>query len=315
MVGIGLKKLAQQNGMQLDSGVAYGSLRGYATTLFEGIGWKRINIGTKIADPVQLTQLETEVNSVDVQKEYGVKELLFGIEFISAIFTDNFGTIEKLEKFIDWFYPLLDKYGATKANICAECGGEVIVGSWYLVGSGAYYFHENCAQNVSATVAEADRQRKEKDKGSYIQGLVGAFAGAVLGAVVWALVLKIGFVATVVGFVIGWLAEKGYTLLHGKQGKAKVLILILSVIFGVVLGTLAADGITLVQMINAGELPGFTYGEIPSWIFRIFKESAEYRNATISNVGLGLLFAALGVFSLLRKAGIEVADTKVKKLN
>ena len=37
-------------------------------------------------------------------------------------------------------------------------------------------------------------------------------------------------------------------------------------------------------------------------------------SGVISNTLMGLLFAGLGVFALLRKAGAEVADTKFKRL-
>ena len=36
MIGSGLKKLANENGMKVAHGVAYGSLRSYAATLSEG---------------------------------------------------------------------------------------------------------------------------------------------------------------------------------------------------------------------------------------------------------------------------------------
>ena len=38
MIGSGLKKLAQENGMTVSNGVAYGSLQGYAATLSQGRG-------------------------------------------------------------------------------------------------------------------------------------------------------------------------------------------------------------------------------------------------------------------------------------
>ena len=314
MIGSGLRKLAQQYGMKEDSGVAYGSLRGYATTLSEGAGWKRVDIATQIADPVQLTQLQTAANGVDLQKEYRVQELVLGPKSINVVFFDNPGTMKKLTAFIDWFYPLLDQCGATKANICTECGSETATGVWYLIEGVAYYFHESCAQSVCNAIAEEEDHRKQEDTGSYVQGLVGAVLGAALGAVVWALVLMMGYVASIVGFVIGWLAEKGYNLLHGKQGKAKVIILIFAIILGVVLGTLVSDGLTLAQMIGNGELPGITNSDIPDMIRFMWTEDAEYRSATITNVLMGLVFAALGVYSLLRKAGQETAGVKVKKL-
>lgn len=46
MIGSGLKKLAKQNGMSVSNGVAYGSLKGFATTMSEGNGYKLFEIST-----------------------------------------------------------------------------------------------------------------------------------------------------------------------------------------------------------------------------------------------------------------------------
>jgi hypothetical protein len=87
-----------------------------------------------------------------------------------------------------------------------------------------------------------------------------------------------------------------------------------AIILGVLVGTIAPDVVTLAGMISDGELPGVTYGDIPSLIVNIMAEDSEYMSGVISNTLMGLLFAGLGVFALLRKAGAEVADTKFKRL-
>ena len=51
MVGKGLQKLARNNGMMVASGVAYGNLRGFATTFTEGAGYKRMDIATSFPTP------------------------------------------------------------------------------------------------------------------------------------------------------------------------------------------------------------------------------------------------------------------------
>ena len=50
MIGSGLKKLANQYGMRVSGGIAYGSLMGFATTLRDGADIKRIDIATRFAD-------------------------------------------------------------------------------------------------------------------------------------------------------------------------------------------------------------------------------------------------------------------------
>lgn len=314
MIGSGLKKLAQENGMKVAKGVAYGSLQGFAATMSEGSGYKQIVFATKFREAGQDDQLLAQINQVNVQRTYRVQNLNIAPNAIQVVFTDNPGTMKKIQEFLNWFIPLLRQYGATGANICDECGCEIISGRWVLINGIAYHMHESCAEKAKRTIAETEEAEKQQDEGSYATGTVGAFLGAALGAVVWALVLNMGYVASLVGLLIGWLAEKGYTLLKGKQGKAKVAVLILAIIFGVVLGTFAADYLTLAGMINGGELPGLTLGDIPWIIFSLLIEDSSYVAATAGNILMGLLFAGLGVFALLRRTGAAVSGTKVVDL-
>ena len=50
MIGSGLKKLAEENGMTVAHGVAYGNLGGFSATFSEGAGWKRIDFATRFLD-------------------------------------------------------------------------------------------------------------------------------------------------------------------------------------------------------------------------------------------------------------------------
>lgn len=314
MIGSGLKKLAQVNDMHVSHGVAYGSLKGYAATLSEGSGYKQIVVSTKFGDPLKLQDFQAVLNQKNIAREYRVQNLTFHTDGIQIIFVDNPGTMKKIEAFIDWFFPLLAEYTAQPASICAECGSQLTDGCWKLIDGIAYPMHESCAEKVRQALDAENESRKETASGSYGTGLLGALLGSALGAVVWAVVLNLGYVASVVGLLIGWLAEKGYNLLKGKQGKAKVAILIVAIIAGVVAGTFAADAWTVAQMIDSGELPGLTYGDIPLYIVALIAEIPEYSGAVVQNILTGLLFAGLGVFALLRKAGKEVSDSKMVDL-
>lgn len=309
MIGSGLMKLAAENNMKIGSGVAYGSLRGYAVTLSEGAGWKQISFSVTFSDPSQRGLFIEASNAVDVMKLYRVRNLVVSPLSVTAQFLDNPGTMKKIREFLDWFVPLLDQYGATKSNICPECGTQVTDGSWKLIDGVAHYMHESCAEKVRSQIADDNENRKQETQGSYSAGLVGALLGAAIGAIVWAFVLNAGYVASIVGLVIGFLAEKGYNLLRGKQGKGKTAILIVAIVIGVLLGTFGSDVITIVGMILDGETY-LTYADIPKFLMMLFVNDAEYATAVLSNVAMGLLFAGLGVFALLRKASNEVADTK-----
>lgn len=308
MIGSALKKFAQNNGLKVAHGVAYGSFRGYAATLSEGNGFKSIVLNTKFSDPLQLQELQQKLNAVDLKKEYRVNQLQFETDGVVIVFLDNPGTMKKLEAFCDWFFPQLDLSTASKADICSECGQQVIGGVWKLVNGVAFYMHSGCAEHLKAELAE---EKQTVKPGSYLTGTVGALIGSALGAVVWALVLSGGYLASIVGLLIGFLADKGYDLLKGKQGKGKIAILILAVIFGVVAGTFAADAIALAQMIAGGELPGFTVANIPQMIVLLLQSEPEYASATARNILSGLLFAALGVAALLIRKGKEVSGTSM----
>lgn len=314
MIGSALKKLAKENGMKVSNGVAYGSLRGYAATLSEGSGWKQIVLTTKFADPVLLNQLQEKINQRNITREFRVQKLTFAPNGVGIVFSDTIGTMKKIQAFLDWFIPMLPEHGAADVNTCTECGGQLTGGCWKLIDGVAFHMHESCAEKVQRNIGEEEQARRQADTGSYLKGLLGAVLGALLGAIVWAIVLNFGYVASIVGLLIGWLAEKGYNLLHGKQGKGKVAILIVAVILGVLFGTFAADAITLAGMINSGDLVGVAYGDIPALIMIVLAEDSDYAGAVASNILMGLLFAGLGVFSLLRKAGKEVANTKIVDL-
>ena len=154
-------------------------------------------------------------------------------------------------------------------------------------------------------------------EGSYVTGLIGALLGALIGAVAWCLVMQLGIIASLVGFAIGWLAEKGYTLLKGKAGKGKLVILILAVIVGVVVGTFAAHYVDWYRAIaeyypNAaltidGREVLVDYSDIPRIILYTLQTDSEDLGGTVKDVLLGLLFAFMGVFGILKNAAKKPA--------
>lgn len=315
MIGSGLKKLAKEKGMKVASGVAYGSLDGYAATMQEGSGWKRVTLTTKFTDVQKQNELLALCNSKNLQKEYRVQNLQFSTDGIDIVFRDTVGTMKKLTAFLDWFMPLLPQHGALGVNYCPQCGMEITGGCWKLVNGVASHMHEACAEKLVRDIRSEEQEQKENASGSYVSGLIGALLGSALGSIVWAIVLSLDYVASIVGLLIGFLADKGYDLLKGKQGKAKVWILILATLAGVVLGTLGGYGIVMGQMITAGELPGYVFADIPMLLTDMIRYSPEFTGALVSNIGLGVLFAGLGIFGLLRKTNREVSDTKIIDLN
>lgn len=311
MIGSKLKKFANANGLMVSHGVAYGNYRGFACTFSEGSGFVQVAFSTHYPDEQKKGILLNQLHQDD-PGQYQLDTFCLGEKVTTFNFRSTGKVMDRIEAFLNWFLPLLQASGATGWNTCAQCGGIVTAGRWFLIGGVAHYFHDSCAQSVTQDIRQDEQATRQQ--GSYLTGLLGAFLGASLGAIVWALILLAGFVASIVGLLIGWLADKGYDLLKGKQGKGKVVILILAVIFGVLAGTVASDVITLIGLINDGDMFGMTYGDIPAFLLLLFTEDPEYRSATLSNIGMGLLFAAIGVFALLRKTGQNVSGTKIIEL-
>lgn len=314
MISTGLKKIAAENGMKVSCGVAYGRLFNYAATMFEGSGYKAIIISTRFTDALKKQELMNELEGINLSKEYRVQSLKFNFDNIEIVFLDNPGTLKKLKAFIEFFMPLLPQYGATTANICTHCGMEMLQDNWKLINGVACNVHQSCAERINADAENEALAAKEEGKGSYFSGLIGALLGGIIGAIPWAIVLFLGYMASVVGILIGWLAERGYRLLKGKNGKGKIVILAVAAIVGVVLGTFAVDWFTLSQMISSGELAGFAQGDVPYIIITLFAEDPEYVRITLSNIGLGILFAFLGEWFFLKRAYKETKGFKMKDL-
>lgn len=314
MIGPALKKLAAENSLTVAKGVAYGTFRGYRTTFSEGSGYKQILISTCFPDEAKQDEMLGYVNRFNLTKEYRVQNISFASNGINIVFLDTFGTMKKINAFIDWFWPLLAQYGATGPDICPECGMPVASGRWILRnGICASFLHESCAQKLERELEAHIEEQKQPGNGSYWLGLLGALLGAVLGAVVWGVVLYLGYVASLIGLLIGWLSSKGYDLCKGRQGKGKVAILVVAIVFGVLLGTLLPDIVYLAQGISAGDFD-LAYWQIPATLLGLLIFEPDYLMGTLQNGGMGLLFAFLGVFALLRKTGKEVQSPTITNL-
>ena len=159
-----------------------------------------------------------------------------------------------------------------------------------------------------------------KLEGSYIRGLIGALIGTLIGAVLWCLVGQLDVMSSVVGFSIGWLAEKGYTLMKGKVGTGKVVILVICVILGVLLGMFASEYVGWYQGIaefypDAAVTIGdrnvpVSYEDIPKLILYFFFADGSTMGAVITDLVLGLVFAFVGVFTILRSAARQARAAK-----
>ena len=144
--------------------------------------------------------------------------------------------------------------------------------------------------------------------------LIGALIGTAVGAAIWAGVWLMGYMASIVGLAIGVLAERGYTLLKGKKGTLKVIILIICVLLGVIAGTLAGEYLVMIDALKDMGITGVPFKDLAEIYIDTLKSDSELMGEFVKNIMIGFLFAALGVFAFIRKKAKETAPTKVKDL-
>ena len=116
------------------------------------------------------------------------------------------------------------------------------------------------------------------------------------------------------GFLIGIAAEKGYSILGGKAGKAKMWIVLGFSLLGVIIAQVVGDMVSLIPLVSRGEVY-FTYGDIPNVIWTLLCENSEYQRSFIGNIVLGFIFALLGTFTLLRNIHHQSKGIQIKKLD
>ena len=259
--------------------------------------------------------MQATLNSVNLQKDYRIQQFSFAPNGIVIVFFDNPGTMKKIEAFTDWFFPLLTESQAYGADICPECG-EPLYGNgvWRKVSGIAGCYHPACAEKLSAELTNEQEAKEQADNGTYVSGAIGALIGALIGAVVWALVLNAGYVMSIIGLLIAFLADKGYDLLKGRQGKGKIVALILSVIIGVAAGTVLSVVMELTGMINEGLLPGYATGDIPQLFLDNMANNPAFSSIVYQNFFQGLLFAAIGVVFFISQAAKKVSSPKMTEL-
>lgn len=141
MIGSGLKKFAQQHGMKIARGVAYGSFYGYAATFCEGSGWKRIVVSTRFPDPAKRDALRTALAQQNLTTQYRVKSLEIFDDGIVILFLDNPGTMKKIEAFSHSWQPMRQLGQTSAAN--------AVPLSWTMVaGSCSMKLHSTCIDPV-----------------------------------------------------------------------------------------------------------------------------------------------------------------------
>ncbi|MBE5786200.1 MAG: hypothetical protein E7324_01520 [Clostridiales bacterium] len=326
MISNGLKKFAEEMNLTVENSVAYGWLKGCLVAFSDGMGFKRLSIYTgPLASDGDQAGLSLPSDQV-IQKVLGslslsnpYKLLVKNKDLPAAAaaqegkavvmhFQDTIGPMKRIRAFTEEMLPMLAPL--CNARACAHCGSPLDVDALpVLTGEGAVLpFHLQCLEDVERKV---DAMISEQKPAPFLLPILGAVSGAIVGAVLWVLVGMLGYIAALVGTVSAFLSFKAYTLLGGKPGKPLLFTLILCMILTVCLGTLGGlvwDIHTLWTENNYAAMTAhlsYTEGQFILDMLPVVWQDEEVRSTIFSDAGLGLFFAALGCYGILRNAAIK----------
>lgn len=302
MIGAEIGHLADEYGLQRDQGVVYGILEGYAATLSDSAGSHRLMLTTRFASPDKKDALMDIINSQDLKNEYNIRKLQIAKKVIYVAFRSGADTPEKIRSFIRWFFPLLEQFGASRADICTHCQEPIAQedAHWVLRdGATAFRMHNSCADELKSSVGST-RSCRTTANGSLLKGLLGSFVGALLGALLWSLLQLIQFYTPIAGMAIGWLTTFGYGFMKGKTSKLRTPIATVFGVIGVLLGSVFG---VLVAVLQAG-------GNLSAFVQIVSDDISQITGPFF----IGLLFMLLGVFVSVKSEGRRTSDMVVTDL-
>ena len=141
-----------------------------------------------------------------------------------------------------------------------------------------------------------------KEQENTLAGVVGAFLFSLVGGILWFVLYQIGFLASISGFVGVICAVKGYTFFAKTKNESVKCVVISSVMTAVVLIVswyfCVAYDIYYVfnEAFATGEIDfTYTFFEAVQVAPYMLLEDAEVLVAYLKDLGIGLLFAVLGV--------------------
>lgn len=290
MIGVPFQQLADQYDLTTSQGVAFGTIQGYPVTFLDGAGCHRIMITTRFMTPSQKDTLMDIINGQDLKGLYNIRKLQIAKKVVHVMFKGVPETLDKIPAFIDWFFPLMEQNGATKANVCPQCMEPMDDddAQWVLRdGAVAFRMHRNCADELKESVAVINKKTAGTDA-SVGKGIAGAALGALAGGLLWAVLQYINFFAPIAGVAAGWLTVFLYGRLGGKKGIVRLPVVILATALAVALGVVLAEIPGLIQL-GAG-------WNVLAVFFKTMEENYAFMSGIWGNLSMGLILGGMGIY-------------------
>ncbi len=297
-MGTFLEELAAKYHLDEDSSQAWGLFEEY---------WVQIIPNSKSGSMIITTAVQFADDQVQAAVNSSLSALAQATPSTSFSIHDNAISVERklpfgglkladVEPMLQSLVDCLRKAGAKPA--CFSCGAEGLHG-FAKVNGMAMMLCQSCQQQISGHIMQGEAEHAET-KGNYLAGAFGALLGALVGSIAWIVIGLLGFFAAIGGVAISFCAAKGYTMMKGKINIAAIIMICLICIVVLVFAQFVEYGILVMQEASkTGE--SITFMESMQMVYFAALNVPEVTSEFVINLGLGLLFLALGAYSVIRQ--------------
>lgn len=282
-----LKNYAENKGWTFNKSIACGEERGYLFTVIQRRKYKEF-----IVPLLHITDTEQErvKNFLNEQKtELKLREsgfdnsvLFIHVKEVFSLMTED--EINSLLSILTNFF-ITNNIGTHR--YCVFCGLENPDDQCSL-NKIQFHTHSYC---YKYHLRNKKKKKKDFARRNYFLGTIGALLGGLVGAIPWFIVSYFGFFASIFGYLIGIASLKGYKILGGKYGFKTRWIILVCVLFSVVFAEFMSYLILL-------GVEGYDFS-----LLNLFDIILYNLFNFLFNIGVGILFAFLGIYRLFKDLG------------
>ena len=159
----------------------------------------------------------------------------------------------------------------------------------YTINGRSMWLCSSCLESVRADL-EVNKENVRAHKSNLLHGFAGAVIGALAGGIAYVLLSKVGYVASITGFLMAFLALLLYEKFGGCLDVKGIICCAVILIATVYFATRTAWSW---EAYDALKDYGWSFGEVYSQLSSILKQS-DLTGSFIKDLAMGYLFTAVG---------------------
>ncbi|MCH4888493.1 hypothetical protein EZV73_12950 [Acidaminobacter sp. JC074] len=168
--------------------------------------------------------------------------------------------------------------------------------------------HNTCYEYLLNKVNE----KEEMPEGNYVSGIFGGLIFGALGTIPWILAGLFGWIISLLGMVIGLSANYGYNRFGGKQGKSKASILISITVVMVILASFTTSTFRIAEDLSSQGTGNIGLLDSIRVTIYVLLNNSSFGTAFMSNTGLGVVFALMGSWRVIKENSGQAAIRNVQ---